>query len=230
MAVAIAEDGQITKVVGDNSAYLVRNNQQILLKEALPLEQGDSIYSMDSVVLIYLRPTTQISISKNTHIIITKNLIEVDLDKEKSTSVIEFLKGLIRLQVTSDDGLEINQQIIADGVSFGVRGTEFEVSKEGEDFDLDVIEGKVEVTSPYVQTFVPEIVKANEGFKFNKKERRFQRRQFKTNFSGHPRFANKEEIRQRWKQKRKAIKEKRIDKKKNRKDDIKRRQKRRSKR
>lgn len=192
---ALAEEGRVTTVLGDNTGYLLRNNQQIPLKEGLPIELGDSINSANSVVLIYLRPTTQISISKNTEIKITKNLIEEDLDKEKSNSVIEFVKGLVRLQVTKDSDLEINQQIAADGVSFAVRGTEFEVSKVGEDFDLDVMEGEVEVISPFVQTFVPEIVKANEGFKFSKKERKFQRRKFKEKFSGHPKFTSKDDIR-----------------------------------
>jgi hypothetical protein len=199
--VVSAEEGRVSKIAGDDSSYLVRNNQNIVLKEELPLEQGDEIYSMNSVVLIYLQPTTQMSLAKKSQIKITQNLIEINLEKEKSTSVIEYIKGIVRLQVTRDDQLEINQKVVADGVSFAVRGTEFEISREGEDVELDVVEGEVEVSSPYVQTFVPEIVKANEGFKFNKKNRQFQRRKFRPKFTDHPRFADKNTIRQKWKQK-----------------------------
>jgi hypothetical protein len=207
----LAEDGKISKISGDQSAYLVRNNQNIGLREDLAIEQGDTIFTMNSVVLVYLQPTTQISLSKNSQIKITQNLIETNLEKEKTTSVIEFIKGIIRLQVTRNDQLEINQKVVAEGVSFAVRGTEFEVSKEGEDFELDVVEGEVEVSSPYVQTFVPEIVKANEGFKFNKKNRRFQRRKFRTKFADHPKFADKNEIREKWKKNRIDKKEKRTN-------------------
>lgn len=206
-----AEEGRVSKVVGDQSAYLVRHNQHMAISEEFVLEQGDDIYTMNSVVLIYLQPTTQISLAKKSHIKITQNLIEVNLEKERSTSVIEYIKGMIRLQVTRDDQIEINQKVVADGVSFAVRGTEFEISKDGEDVELDVIEGEVEVASPYVQTFVPEMVKANEGFKFNKKKRRYQRRKLRTKFADHPKFADKDSIRQQWKQKRLNRKEKKID-------------------
>lgn len=210
--VVFAQEGRITKIAGDQSSYLVRKNQNILLKEELPLEKGDEIYSMNSVVLLYLQPTTQMSLAKNSHVKITQNLIEENLEKDKATSVIEYIKGIIRLQVTQDDQLEIDQKVVAEGVSFAVRGTEFEISQEGEDVDLDVIEGEVEVSSPYVQTFVPEIVKANEGFKFNKKQRHFKRRKFRTKFKNHPRFADKKTVRQEWKQKSLTRKAKRINK------------------
>lgn len=199
---SLAEVGKISKILGSNDAYILRNHARMSLVQDFNLEQGDEIFTQDNVLLIHLYPTTQMSLSKNTQIKISESLIDSNDIQDKSFSVIEFIKGLVRLQVTKDENLEIEQKVVANGVAFAVRGTEFEVSKEGEDYDLDVIEGEVEVTSPYVQTFVPEIVKANEGFRFNKKARNFQRRKFGAKFKNHPGFVRKEEIREKWKQKR----------------------------
>lgn len=210
---SFAEVGKITKMAGSGDAYILRNQAKIAVTQDANLEQGDELFTQDSVLVVYLYPTTQISLAKNTQIKITENLIEGDGDKEKSFSVIDFIKGIIRLQVTKDENLEIEQKVVADGVAFAVRGTEFEVSKEGEDFDLDVVEGEVEVSSPFVQTFVPEIVKANEGFRFNKKKRNFERRKFGVKFKNHPAFARREEIKENNKQKRLERKQRRMDKK-----------------
>jgi hypothetical protein len=209
ISASFAEVGKVSKIIGSGDAYIFRNQQKMLLAQDTLLEQGDELFTMDSVVVVYLYPTTQMSLSKNTQIKITESLIDIEGEKDKSFSVINFIKGLVRLQVTKDENLEIDQKVVADGVAFGVRGTEFEVSKEGEDFDLDVIEGEVEVSSPFVQTFVPEIVKANEGFRFNKKAKNFQRRKFFAKFKNHPEFANKKEMREKWKQKRMEKRQKR---------------------
>jgi len=202
ISASIAEVGKVSKIVGLNDSYILRNQQKLSLTQDFDIEKGDEVFTQNTVLVIYLYPTTQISLAKNTQIKITENLIKGDSNKEKSFSIINFIKGIVRLQVTKDNNLEIDQTIVADSVSFAVRGTDFEVSSDGEDFDLDVIEGEVEVTSPFVQTFVPEIVKANEGFRFNKKAKNFQRRKFLAKFKNHPGFARKEEIREKWKQKR----------------------------
>ncbi len=211
--ISLAEIGKVNKIVGPADAYILRNQNKIMVAPNTEIEEGDEIFSLESVLVIHLYPTTQMSLAKNTQIKISKNLIEETADKEKSFSIIEFVKGIVRLQVTKDDDLEIEQQVVADGVAFAVRGTEFEVSNENENFDLDVIEGEVEVSSPYVQTFVPEIVKANEGFRFNKKQRNFQKRKFGTKFKNHPGFAGREEIKAKRKQMRAERKQKRLNNK-----------------
>jgi hypothetical protein len=204
ISASMAEVGKISKTLGTGNAYLMRGKDKISLVQDSLIEQGDEIFTEDCVLQLYLYPTTQINLAKNSHIKIIESFIVGEGSKEKSTSVISFIKGLIRLQVAKDENLEIDQKVVADGVIFGVRGTEFEVSNENDDFDLDVIEGEVEVSSPYVQTFVPEMVKANEGFRFNKKARNFQRRKFRIKFANNPGFSKREDIRQMWQQKRAA--------------------------
>jgi hypothetical protein len=202
--IAFAEVGKISKVLGSPDAFIMRGTQKIVLAADAKLEVGDEIFSQASVLLIHLYPTTQLSMAKQTQIKITKSLIDETSGTDRAFSIINFIKGLVRVQVVKENNLEVDQKIEADGVAFAVRGTEFEVSKDNEDFDLDVLEGEVEVTSPFVQTFVPEIVKANEGFKFNKKARKFERRKFRRKFKDAPAFAGKDQLRKNWKQKRKT--------------------------
>lgn len=210
--IAFAEVGKISKILGGTDAYVLRGTEKSALSVDTKLEVGDEIFSQESVLQVHIYPTTQLSMAKQTQIKITKSLIDESQATDKAFSIINFIKGLVRVQVVKEDNLEVDQKIEADGVAFAVRGTEFEVSKEHEDFDLDVIEGEVEVSSPFVQTFVPEIVKANEGFKFNKKARKFERRKFRRKFKDAPAFAGKDELHKNWKQKRKAKKAERRQK------------------
>ncbi len=181
-------------MLGAETAYLTRNSEKINITTNTEIEQGDEINSEDSVLTFLIYPTGQYRLSKKTTIKITQSFIQDSNEVEKSFSVIEFVKGVIRAQVVRDDNLEIDHQIKAKDVAFAIRGTEFEVSQNGDDFDLDVVEGEVEVSSPHVQTFVPEIVKANEGFRFNRKERSFKRRQFKLKNPDRPAFWAREKI------------------------------------
>ena len=47
---------------------------------------------------------------------------------------------------------------------------------------------------------MPEIVKANEGFKFSRKKKTFARRKFSPKFKNHPGFENKKQLRLNWKE------------------------------
>jgi hypothetical protein len=214
--------GKILKKIGPGEAFILRNNKKIIIKKDTLLNLGDEVSSVKSVLLIHLEPTLQMSVGQDTVLKISEYLLEGDEKKEKSTSVIDFLKGIVRLQVNKYHDLEVNQKIRTKDVAFGVRGTEFEVSNDGENVDLDVIEGEVEVTSPHVQTFVPEIVKRYEGFRFNLKRRDFQRRKFLSKFKDHPGFQSRSEIRELWLQKKRELVERRFKRSgvKSRREDI----------
>lgn len=203
---AWAEVGKISKILGDQDSYLVRGTENIKLATDLNLELGDVIHSQNSYIVIHLYPATQMSLAKNSEIKISEHMIEESGDLEKTTSVIDFIKGIVRLQVTKDSNQEIDQKVQANGVAFGVRGTEFEVSLEdNQDVDLDVFEGEVQASSPDVHTFVPEIIKANEGFRYEKKKKAFSKRRFAPKFRNHPGFKDKKEIKKQWR----AIREQR---------------------
>lgn len=196
----LSESGKVLKVVGGDT-ILTRNGTQSKLASEDILEVGDKIETSNGSALVLLYPATQISLSSNSQITISEHSIKENEVKERAVSVISFLKGFIKVMVSKDEDQEIDQRYEAKEVSFGVRGTEFELS-EGEDgdIDLDVSEGEIEVSSPHVQTFVPEIVKANQGFRFSQKNKNFIRRKFLPKLRDRSVFQDRKTLLKNWKE------------------------------
>lgn len=167
--------GEVLALKGGTNASLYRSGTRTALDVGSELEIGDTLRSDDSHVVFMIYPKIQMSLSRGSEMKITSHLVD-SANTEKSSSLIELIKGIIRVQVIRDEGEQVEHKIDAGGVSFAVRGTEFEVTSTEDDAELDVIEGEVEVSSPYVQTFVPEIVKGNEGFRYSKRAKKFERR------------------------------------------------------
>lgn len=211
ISVSHAQVGEILSLRGSDS-FLSRNGTQSSLTEGTKLEVGDSVHSGNGHVTLILFPKIQMGLSKGTELKITRHMV-AEANTEKTESLIELVKGLIRVQVSRDPGEEVQQGVHARDITFAVRGTEYEVSTDDEMADLDVFEGEVEVSSPHVQTFVPEIVKPREGFRFDRKKRQFARRAHRENLKN-VRFLRKEEIRSRW-QERKAERKNRLNERKN---------------
>lgn len=195
--------GKVINLIGSDS-FLLRGENRIPLKLDLDLELADKIYSENCIVVLYISPSSQLSLSKNSEIQITESLLKEGEALTKSESIIDLIKGLIRLQVIKGPEIEMSQTIRTKDVSFGVRGTDFEVKLEDEDVHLDVYEGEVEVTSPYVNTFVPYIVKRAEGFRYGRKKQLFEKKKFSPRFNNAG-FKKKDEIRKRWQNRRKKL-------------------------
>jgi hypothetical protein len=193
-----AEVGKFINVEGSGDAQIIRSSGRVSPVVDGDIEEGDEIESNNSILVFYLYPSTQIVLNKNSKIQITKALVEESATGEENTSIIKLLKGIIRLQISKDVNQKINQEVNVGDVSFGVRGTDFEVNAESDDVDLDVYEGEVTVNSPHVQTFVPEIVKANEGFRYGRKQRQFMRRKFQPRLNRHQGFITKNDLHGRW--------------------------------
>lgn len=223
---AHAQVGEIVSLTSDD-AFLTRSGSKIQLSRGSLLETGDKVYSENSHVVLLLYPKTQISLVKGTELALTEHFIAEDA--ERSSSLIDLIKGLIRMQVIRDGNEKVDQKVEARGVTFAVRGTEFEVSSTDEDAELDVFEGEVEVSSPYVQTFVPEIVKPNEGFRFDRKKRNFSRRALKER-NREARFLKRQEIRERWARKKSLLKARKEERRQLREEKLKEKKERRSQR
>ena len=121
---SLAEVGKVLKVVGSTDAYLVRDQNKISLTVDQILELGDEIFSENSMPVIHLYPGTQLSLDKNTQIKLTEHMIEENAEAvKKSSSVIDFIRGILRASITREEGEEVDQKFQARGVAFGVRGT-----------------------------------------------------------------------------------------------------------
>lgn len=202
--------GHVVKIAGGQDAYLIRQSGKVVLTTDLELDEGDEIFSESAVLVLYLEPSTQMSLGKHSQIRLTKNFIQDNQVETKSESLIDFLKGYIRLQVSKETNETVDQKVRAQDVVFGVRGTEFEISDAEDGVDLEVIEGEVEVESPLVTT--NERFRANEGMNFSRKTKRFQRRQMKLKFRDHPGFLDRSVLRQKWKKSKEGRRERFIKK------------------
>ncbi len=202
MSASFAEVGKVSKIIGDSSAFILRGSQKFNLTPGYLLEEGDEVFSEKNVVQLTLYPAIQMSLSKKTQIKLTQNFFDNTSQVARLNSVIGFLKGLIRVRVTKASDLDVSLRVDADSVAFNVRGAEFEVSTAPSGIDLDVVEGEVEVSSPLVQTFVPEVLKTHEGFRFSKKARSFERRKYSEKFKNHPSFVDDKVLLSQWREKR----------------------------
>ncbi|MFL5783994.1 MAG: FecR domain-containing protein [Bacteriovoracaceae bacterium] len=205
---AYAQIGEIRSLTSPG-AYLMRAGSRIDLATGTPLEVGDDIFTESSHVTLILFPKIQMSLVNGTELKISQHMIDEANEEEKTTSLVDLIKGLLRIQVTRDGSETVDQKINAKEVTFAVRGTEFEVSSTDDDAELDVFEGEVQVSSPYVQTFVPEIVKPNEGFRFDRKTRKFARRANRERIKN-ARFMQRQQMREMWKNKKAMRREQKL--------------------
>jgi hypothetical protein len=200
--IAFAEVGKVLKVVGADDAFVTRGAEKIHLAPETMLELGDVVSSVNAYVVIQLYPASQFSMGKNSELKISEHQINEANNLEKTWTVVEFMKGIVRSQIKRDTDQEVEVQVRTEGASFAVRGTEFEISiEDNKDVDLDVFEGEVAASSPYIQSFVPEIIKANEGLRFERTKKAFSKRRFSSKFRNHPGFEDSKVLLKKWKEK-----------------------------
>lgn len=175
---SFADIGKITNIIGKQGGYLQRNQEKVLLAPGLILKVGDVISSKDSLVVIQIFPTSQMSLAMNSQIKLTEYSIEIIKNKENPSFAFDFIQGTLRIKIINQGVQATSQRIRTSDVSFEVDGTEFEVSISSQSVELDVWEGSVKVSSPHVHTFVPEIIKDGEGFRYSIRQKSFSRRTF----------------------------------------------------
>lgn len=172
--ISFAAVGSVELISSKSDASLSRGAKKLSVSKKMKLNAGDELETQDSSLLINLNSRVQLSLAPHTHL--------------KINSAPSLTKGSVRVLVTKQ---KVDQKFEGESVSFTSKDADFEVSREGDNFDLSVVKGEVQVASPFINTFVPEIVKANEGFRFNLKAKSFERRKFAFKFNTYPGFVEK---------------------------------------
>lgn len=199
LSTCFAEVGTISKIVGPD-AYILRAGNKLPLTIKTELEENDQIITNNSHAVLFIYPGVQVALAKNTEVKLTESRVEELKDSERSTSQIDVLKGIIRVLAYKNPNQEIDFRVQTEGATFSVRGTEFEVSvTPNKDVLLDVSNGQVEASSPFIQSFVPEYVKAQEGLTFSSQKKKFIRRKMNLNFKNHLEFQNNLDVNKTWK-------------------------------
>jgi len=179
---AYADAGYVIKKIGQKEGHLLRQGEKRSLEVRQVLKMGDEIFSQESMVLIYLEPNLQISLSKNSHIKLNRSLINL-------------MKGLVRVRVEKVIDKENDFKLQTRDVVVAISEAEFEIMiAESKNVELDVFNGEVVVSSPHVHSFVPEVVKSREGLTFYFVKKAFLRRKIESRFKNYPKFLNRSEL------------------------------------
>jgi ferric-dicitrate binding protein FerR (iron transport regulator) len=108
-----------------------------------------------------LSPSVKVRVGRNTKI-----------EPSKEATSLKLTKGVIRVMGKSEFS------VVGPEVTFTTKDGDFEVAIFKNFVDLNVIRGEVEASSPHIQTFVPEIIKANQGFRYSRAQRKFLGRKY----------------------------------------------------
>lgn len=176
VSTASASVGKVLKTADNSGAYIIRNKNKIDLKSDLALETGDQVVSGTTNLVLQLYPETQIALTKQTELIIDQADLEISKSNDRGFAVVKLQKGLVKVLIPAGKRQELEQRWETEGMTGAVRQGEFELSvEESKNVKLEVMKGQVDVSSPFIQSFVPEIVKSNEGLTFVMKDKAFSR-------------------------------------------------------
>ena len=196
---AMADIGKVVKISGKD-AYIIRAGKKLHLKGNFSFKENDSLHTYENQVIVHLYPSTQVLLAKDTVVKLTENKIQKQKKMVRTYSSLDLVKGLIRVKILNEKNQETDLKVQTEGAIFSARGTEFDVAVlKNKDVNLDVLEGQLEASSPFIQSFVPEYVKTEEGLTFSHGEKKFIRRPVIRNFKDKVDFLNRSEIKASWK-------------------------------
>ena len=199
LSTAFADIGKVLKVTDKSEAHIVRNKSKIELKSDTKLEVGDLIIAGNSNLLLHLYPETQIVLTKSSELLIEQSDLEVTKKNEKAFAVLKLQRGSLRVHSPARKNQEIEQRWETEGASAAGPQGDFELALfESKNVDIDVFQGQLSVSSPFIQSFVPEIVKAKEGLTFVAKDKAFTRRAASSKLGNGPAFKTDKVVKKNW--------------------------------
>ncbi|WPU65162.1 hypothetical protein [Peredibacter starrii] len=199
LSTAFADIGKVLKLTDKSEAHIIRNKSKIELKSDSKLEVGDVVVAGNSNLLLQLYPETQVILTKSSELLIEQSDLEVTKKEERAFSVLKLQKGSFKAHTPSRKTQVIEQRWETEGASAAATQGEFEMAlSDSKNVDVDVFQGQLIVSSPFIQSFVPEVVKAKEGLTFVSKDKAFSRREAKSNLGNEPSFMADKVVRKSW--------------------------------
>lgn len=199
LSTAFADIGKVLKVADKSEAHIVRNKSKIELKSDTKIEVGDLIVAGNSNLLLHLYPETQIVLTKSSELLVEQSDLEVTKKNEKAFAVLKLQKGSLKAHSPSRKNQEIEQRWETEGASAAGAQGEFELALlDSKNVDIDVFQGQLAVSSPFIQSFVPENVQAKEGLTFVAKDKAFSRRSATAKLGNEPAFMADKVVKKNW--------------------------------
>jgi hypothetical protein len=182
--------GQVGKILtgSQSESYILRDTLIVKISNNFKLKTGDEIVVKINPILIKIYPNTQIALSRNSSFKVVSFKSVIRNNKKVFTSLLELKSGTLATNIKVKANEVVNLRIKTKEVEFIFSNGQYEISNYGQGTDLHVMKGEVEVRSPHVQTFVPEIIKSGEGFRYTKANPAFSKIPFKPQFNNAPAF------------------------------------------
>lgn len=156
------------------AATVIRDKKKMELTSDYMMRAGDEIHSGKSKITLGLQTGSKLQIAKQSKIIVSHYQITATDKKEKAIIDIDLLKGSVNANIHAEGNQEIEFKINTPGASFAADETDAEVILDrSKNASVKVTSGQVLVSSPFIQSFAPEVVKAGEKLRFDMKKKAY---------------------------------------------------------
>lgn len=172
--------GKVMSVSKGGEAHAYKGLTKTKLIQNLQLEVGDEVSSGKSTVIIAFDSGLKVALPQGSRFKIHK---ENKTGKEKSSLILELLQGSLRTQLASKTKNVSQNEILIGNVQFLFASGDFEIISEKTKIEMNVNKGEVEVRSPDIHTLVPEIIKSQKGFLFDRKMKSFGANKYSPKFN-----------------------------------------------
>lgn len=159
LSFTFADSGKVLDLSPNSSSYVIRGDQKLSLVREFQLSNRDEIKAEGSSV--------QFKFGDAIFILLRSSSVSLGPGK------IFLNEGSVVVKAAKETLVE------APKVSFTASEATFSLMLSETGAEVDVEKGEVTVSSPLIMTFVPEIVKAQQGLRFDQKEKKYIRRKFK---------------------------------------------------
>ena len=168
MNAAIAGNVKVLKLKGRDS-YILRGSEKLPLKSKSEINSGDEIHVGKTNLVIEIGQGAELNLGR-------KAILRVQ-EVSDTSSTTELRSGMVKVKVTPNKKQEVDHKMQAGQVFLTARDAEYEVAlAKTNDVDAKVFKGQIEASSPLIQSFVPEYIKAKEAIHFSLKEKKFVRK------------------------------------------------------
>lgn len=161
-------------LASEEKSFLLRNNKKMSISSEQKFQAGDEVHSGKSKLVLPLHSGVKLTLFKGSKIVLTHHQVTTANKKENIFIDIDLKKGKTFALIEKKEGQEVELKINTPGASFAANVSNFEVIVDkAKNSTVKVQQGLVLVSSPYIQSFAPEVVKAGEKLRFDMKKKAF---------------------------------------------------------
>jgi hypothetical protein len=165
----IAHADSVGRIVKHSGQKLLihRGTEKLEVRAGAEIKLNDELETFGENALVHIYPGIQLSLSSKSKLLIQEHSIQNPNAKTQIVLAVMRLDAgaaLVRIQPMRKESIMLRLE--TEGTSTAAESGEFEVTLIERNTDILVLKDQVSVSSPHVQSFVPEIVKSGNGLRF----------------------------------------------------------------